>query len=58
MLFLLTFIVVRAISFHHFDMFISTRVLGVRMNWVLELTGVFLVSLAAAREQMGYTRTS
>lgn len=57
MLFLLTFIVVRAISFHHFDMVISTRVLGVRMNWVFELTGIFLVSLAAARERMGVTKT-
>jgi hypothetical protein len=57
MLFLLTFIVVRAISFHHFDVVISTRVLGVRMNWVFELTGIFLVSLAATREQMGYTKT-
>ena len=53
MLFLLTFIVVRAISFHHFDVVISTRVLGVRMNWVFELTGIFLVSLAAARERLG-----
>lgn len=53
MLFLLTFIVVRAISFHHFDMFINTRVFGVRMNWVLELAGIFLVSLAAARQRLG-----
>jgi hypothetical protein len=53
MLFLLTFIAVRAISFHHFDVVISTRVLGVRMNWVFELTGIFLVSLAAARRAIG-----
>jgi hypothetical protein len=53
LLFLLTFIVVRAISFHHFDVLLSTRVLGVRMNWVFELTGIFLVSLAAGRERFG-----
>lgn len=50
LLFLLTFIVVRAISFHHFDMVISSRLLGVKMNWVFELTGILLVSLAAAKE--------
>jgi hypothetical protein len=55
MLFLLTFIVVRAISFHHFDMVISSRVLGVKLNWAFELSGIFLVSLAAARERLGLT---
>src|SRR3954471_8386862 len=38
-LFLLTFIVVRAVSFHHVDEFLGRRVFGFRMNWVLELTG-------------------
>jgi hypothetical protein len=51
-LFLLTFVVVRAISFHHFDVVIGTRVLEVRINWVFELAGIFLVSLAAARERL------
>jgi hypothetical protein len=53
MLFLLTFIVVRAISFHHFDVFSRSEVLGVRMNWLFELTGIFLVSLAAGKECLG-----
>jgi hypothetical protein len=48
--FLLTFIVVRAISFHHVDAFLRTRVAGIRMNWLLELTGIFLVLLAAFRD--------
>jgi hypothetical protein len=52
-LFLLTFIVVRAISFHHVDEFLRTKILGFKMNWALELTGIFLVSLAAARERAG-----
>lgn len=47
--FLLTFILVRAISFHHFDSFLKVRMHGVKMNWALELTGIFLVSLAAVR---------
>ena len=47
---LLTFIVVRAISFHHVDQFLGARLGGVRMDWVLELTGILLVGLAAKRE--------
>ena len=49
--FLLTFIVVRAVSFHSFDMFLDFRFLGVKMNWVLELGGIFLVGLSAIRER-------
>jgi hypothetical protein len=48
--FLMTFIVVRAISFHHFDAFLKSRFLGVKMNWTLELGGILLVGLAAAME--------
>jgi hypothetical protein len=45
--FLLTFIVVRAISFHHVDVFLNHAVAGVRMNWFLELSGIAMVGLAA-----------
>jgi hypothetical protein len=48
--FLLTFIVVRAISFHHVDIFLRSRVAGAKMNWVLELTGITLVMIAAYRD--------
>jgi hypothetical protein len=48
--FLLTFIVVRAISFHHVDRLLKMPLVGIRMNWLLELTGIFLVALAAIRE--------
>jgi hypothetical protein len=47
---LLTFIVVRAISFHHVDQFLKIRLEGVKMNWLLELTGILLVSVAAGRD--------
>jgi hypothetical protein len=50
LLFLLTFIVVRAISFHHVDVFLKDGIGGVRWNWILELTGIFLVALAAGRD--------
>lgn len=48
--FLLTFIVVRAISFHHVDELLGTHLGGVKMNWLLELTGIGIVMLAAGRE--------
>lgn len=47
---LLTFIVVRAISFHHVEEMLDSRVLGLKMNWALELSAIFLVGLAARRE--------
>lgn len=56
-LFLLTFIVVRAISFHHVDSFLKVKLLGVKMNWALELGGIFLVILAAVRNPTGQTAT-
>jgi hypothetical protein len=48
--FLATFIVVRAISFHHVDQFLNSRLLGAKMNWLLELGGIALIALAAVRE--------
>lgn len=50
LLFLLTFIVIRAVSFHHFDSFLKSRYLGVKMNWALELGGILLVGTAAVLE--------
>lgn len=44
---LITFIVIRAASFHHFDMLIGSEILGIRVNWLLELGGISLVVLSA-----------
>ena len=52
-LFLVTFLVIRAVSFHHFDSFLKVKLAGVKMNWALELGGIFLIGLAAARERPG-----
>lgn len=52
LVFLLTFIAVRAISFHHVDVLLKSRVVGVKMNWFLELTGIALVWLAALRDYL------
>lgn len=53
LLFLLTFIVVRAISFHHVDVFLKEDIGGVRWNWILELTPIFLIAAAAFRDSKG-----
>lgn len=45
---LVTFIVIRAASFHHVDVLIGSEILGVRINWLLELGGIALIALSAA----------
>ncbi len=44
---LLSFVMVRAVGFHHVDAFISWRIGGWRMNWVLEIGGIALVAAGA-----------
>jgi len=49
MLFILSFVVVRAASFHHVDAFLAASVGGLKWNWILELGGIGAVGLAAFR---------
>jgi hypothetical protein len=51
------FVVMRAASFHHVDLFIGTQWLGIRANWVLEIGGIVAV-LAAARWRARYSRSA
>lgn len=46
---LLAFILIRASSFHHMDVFTGTRFLGVRYNWIMELGGIAIIAAAATR---------
>ena len=46
--FLVTFIAIRAASFHHIDQWLKSGI--VRLNWVLELGGIALVALSAWRQ--------
>jgi hypothetical protein len=45
----LSFVGIRAASFHHIDRFIGIQVGGARMNWILELGGLTVLGVAAAR---------
>lgn len=45
--FLACFILIRAASFHHVDLFLGARVVGVKMNWILELGGIGAIALSA-----------
>jgi hypothetical protein len=45
--FLLGFVVIRAVGFHDVDQLIGARLQSVRVNWVLELTGLVLILLNA-----------
>jgi hypothetical protein len=48
MIFLYSFIVIRASSFHHVDLALASTIGSVRLNWMLELGGIFTVSIGAA----------
>ena len=48
-LFTLSFVVIRASSLHHVDALLGWHVGGLRMNFLLENTGILLVVIAAAR---------
>jgi len=48
--FLLGFIVIRAANFHHFDAMLGSKFFGAKMNWVLELTGIYLILVAGFKE--------
>jgi hypothetical protein len=43
----LGFVLIRAASFHHVDVFINETALGLKWNWILEMGGISIVILAA-----------
>ena len=49
--FLVSFVLIRAASFHHIDMFLSQTALGLRWNWILELSGITLAGIGAVAER-------
>lgn len=61
LVFVLAFVTVRAMSFHHVDALIGTRVLNVRVNWIFEIGGIAVVIAGAVlglRDRRGGQRPS
>ena len=54
----LGFVLIRAASFHHVNQFIGQRILGLRWNWILEMSGISLVLLASQWRQVGIAKSS
>jgi hypothetical protein len=48
-IFLLSFIIIRAASFHHFDEILGTPLAFLRINHVLELSGIACIALGALK---------
>jgi len=46
-LFLICFVMVRAVSYHSIDQMLGTRFAGAKLNWILELSGIGCVALCA-----------
>jgi hypothetical protein len=44
---IIAYVVIRAASFHHFDVFIQSRIFSIKMNWILELGGIAVVLWSA-----------
>jgi hypothetical protein len=44
---LIVFIIIRAASFHHIDEMLRIRFFDLKMNWILELTGIYIIVIAA-----------
>jgi hypothetical protein len=47
-----SFVVVRAASFHHVDLWLGQSVLGARWNWIIELTGIATIAAGAVWSKM------
>ncbi len=46
--FLICFVLIRAAGFHDFDALLRSDILSVRMNWLMELSGIALIAMNAA----------
>lgn len=46
---LFMFIMIRAMSFHHVDILINTRLAGIKMNWLFEIGGLSVILLGTIR---------
>ena len=49
--FLFGFVIIRASSFQHVDLFIKHISIGLKWNWIMELSGISLVGIGAILER-------
>src|SRR5262245_54647951 len=54
----LGYVLIRAASFHHVDRFIGRKILGLRGNWILEMSGIVLVLIASRWRQVRHANLS
>jgi hypothetical protein len=52
------YVLIRAASFHHIDRFIGESVLGLRWNWVIEISGISLVLIASQWRQISLSKST
>jgi hypothetical protein len=50
---LTAFVLIRAASFHHVDILLNTRAIGLKFNWIFEIGGILLVLLASSLRLAG-----
>lgn len=48
---LVVFIVIRGVSFHHIDQMVGSSFEGIRFSWILELTPLLVIVIAAYRRR-------
>lgn len=48
----LAFVLIRAASFHHIDRFIEGTTLGLKWNWLLEMSDISIVIVASKSEDL------
>jgi hypothetical protein len=53
-IFLVTFVLVRAVGFHSVDVLIGTQLAGWRLNWIFELGGIALVVMGCLLARTSY----
>jgi hypothetical protein len=49
-IFVYTYVLIRAASFHHVDFFIGREFLGLKWNWIIEVGGIAIILYATIRE--------
>jgi hypothetical protein len=54
----LTFVLIRAVSYHYVDRFLFERILGLRWNWVIEIGGISVVLLASEWRQVSHLKST